>query len=551
MPHFARILFLVVITVSLSFQTQARDWSKGAEVPPQGRSNPFELGLDEFLKAQEKGREHALYYPVTKTGILLPLKPIQNLVNGESKNPLKVFISRVLGVLSPFKSFDEMQEWLGLLEFPEESNYPLPKKKNFLPDHRMGMTYMETENGMGFTLSCAQCHSSELFGQKILGLSNRFPRANDFFNKGIRVTPMVSERMFSWATSASPGERKMFEKVKGTVPFIAAKKPTQLGLDTSLAQVALSLSKRAQDPYASKIPTKKRANLLDHYVADSKPMVWWNVKYKNRWLSDGSVISGNPIFTNIIWNEIGRGADLKEIEEWLGENSQMIKELTTAVFSSEAPHITDFFEPQVIDELQAQKGEILFNQTCAKCHGTYTKNWSLPHAHQLSSADRLKTFEVIYPKKTFVVDVGTDPGRHQGMKALAVLNDLSISKTNNIVIEPQKGYVPPPLVGIWARWPYFHNNSAPSLCAVLTRGALRPKSYWARAPIDPEKDFDLECNGYPEVALNTELPWENYYDTRREGLSRFGHDQGIFIIEGKEIFSSTQKKQLIQFLQTL
>ena len=44
-------------------------------------------------------------------------------------------------------------------------------------------------------------------------------------------------------------------------------------------------------------------------------------------------------------------------------------------------------------------------------------------------------------------------------------NRLKIFKDNGISLEPHPGsYVPPPLVGIWARWPYMHNNSS---CSVL------------------------------------------------------------------------------------
>ncbi len=546
----ATLLFVLLLSMNL----WAADWSRGVDIPAGGRANPFAFDEQEFPFYREMGRHHAVYYPVTETGILLPYHPIKRLIEGESSNPLKRMISALLGVLSPFETFDELEEWLGLQEFPTSEYDPpfeLPKEKMDFPDHRMGLTFMDTPQGLGFTVSCAQCHVSNLFGKKILGLTQRFPRANDFFSRGLMVTPKVSESLFTWATGANDGEAQMFRHLKETVPYIGAKRPTQLGLDTSLAQVALSLAKRSQDSYASKIPTRRRATLLDRHISDSKPAVWWSVKYKNRWLSDGSVVSGNPIYTNIIWNEIGRGADLERIEEWLTENSRIIKELTTAVFSAEAPHITDFFPAERINEMEARKGESLFNQACAKCHGVYEKNWNLPTANSMSGAGRLKTHLVRYPKNTFVVDVGTDPGRWQGMTALTPLNELSISRVNGIVIEPQKGYVPPPLVGIWARWPYFHNNSAPSLCAVLTRGTKRPVTYWARPADDPSRDFDFECNGYPTPRFTFDQPRDHFYDSRRAGLSRFGHDEGIFLSKGRKIFTREQKQQLILFLQTL
>jgi hypothetical protein len=192
----------------------------------------------------------------------------------------------------------------------------------------------------------------------------------------------------------------------------------------------------------------------------------------------------------------------------------------------------------------------LFAESCAKCHGSYEKAWDRADAGGLSPTQLLETTRVTYQPKKPVFDVGTDPNRWKGMTSLAQLNDLEISLRNNIVIEPQQGYVPPPLVGIWARWPYFHNNSAPSLCAVLTRASERPVVYWAREANDARSDFDSRCNGYPlSIPPKAPLAWR--YDTRRDGLHNTGHDERIFLKDGKEIFSPEEKLALIQFLQTL
>ena len=163
--------------------------------------------------------------------------------------------------------------------------------------------------------------------------------------------------------------------------------------------------------------------------------------------------------------------------------------------------------------------------------------------------------KVTYHTQTPVKDVGTDPGRYLGMNEFASdLNNLKISKTIGAVVIPQKGYVPPPLDGIWSRWPYFHNNSVPNLCALLTRGSHRPVGYWAGPAVNKETDFDQNCIGYP-LGENTPVNWkqdpEFYYDTKKEGLSNLGHDERIFIKNGQEIYSDNEKLELIEFLKTL
>jgi hypothetical protein len=135
----------------------------------------------------------------------------------------------------------------------------------------------------------------------------------------------------------------------------------------------------------------------------------------------------------------------------------------------------------------------------------------------------------------------------------SILKKQNADKCIQTVVEPQKGYVPPPLDGIWSRWPYFHNNSAPNLCAVLTQGSLRPVRYYAGAAKDKSRDFDQECVGYP-LGDKTPPEWkkpEYLYDSTKEGLSNRGHDERIFMKDGREILTEEEKMELIEFLKTL
>jgi hypothetical protein len=264
-------------------------------------------------------------------------------------------------------------------------------------------------------------------------------------------------------------------------------------------------------------------------------MPWWNVKYKTRFLSDGSVVSGNPVYTNFLWNELGRAVDLKELETWLKNNPHTIHELTAAVFASSAPRYTDFFPASSINLDSAKRGQNLFENTCSRCHGSYEKAWDAPNTSGLTQSQILETTKVNYFEKTPVKNVGTDPARYEGTKYFAErLNNLAISKFMGTVVVPQKGYVPSPLVGIWARWPYFHNNSAPTLCDVLTVSSLRTKKYYTGDAVNPNTDYDDDCVGFPR-GDKTPKAWreqERLFDTARQGLSNAGHDirgEGDFI----------------------
>ncbi len=537
-------------------------WSENRPTPVDGLSNPFNLDTNELARQNLQGRKHALSYPVTATGILLPYYPIKTILESDTENPIKKILYKFIKGVAEVKSFDDMNRWLGLNTYPSEVGegaYMVPRPDNIL-EERMGFTLMQRNNALGFTHSCAACHSNNLFGKKIIGLTNRFPRANDYFVKGKKAFHAINEITFSMVSNPTKAELNMIRETKNNLKFLEARNPVLLGLDTSLAHVAISLSRRAKNEYADKNLANAlfpRAEPLRTFVADSKPAVWWNVKYKNKWLLDGSVVAGNPILTNILWNEIGRGSNLRILENWLNNNKNIVDELTTAVFASEAPRMTDFFDDQRFDLQKAIQGQRAFETAkCARCHGTYKKAWDLPPEDlaKLSWKDKFKTTEVHYPEDTLVRNVGTDPNRWKGMASLEQLNDLAISKNNGIKVKLQEGYVPPPLVGIWARWPYLHNNSIPNLCALMTPPELRPPSYYSGESISTETDFDFECNGYP-LGEKTPKNWKKkafLYDTKRVGLSNSGHYKKIFQDEhGSEILTVDDKKALIHFLQTL
>lgn len=551
------LILFFILAASIAWAEVEPNWSEGVTVPRQGRNNPYQISEEKIPNTVRSGILHTLVYPVEVTGLLLPERPFMEMFDNKSDNLFRRLLSSLFQGFAKVKNYNDLFRWVGLHSYPEgknELNIPFPENKK--PDYLMGYSRLDKSGVKAFTLSCAGCHSANLFGDKIIGMTNRFPRANHLFIRGQKMGKLYDPHWFRIFSGATKAETAIANRSIAHLNSIGARMPIQLGLDTSLAQVALSLNKRELTPWAERseyFERNPRPDLLDTTPADSKPAVWWNLKYKNRWLSDGSVVSGNPILTNILWNEIGRGTSLRELDQWFSKNADVIKELTTSVFSTEAPRIENYFSENQIHPERALKGEVVFNQMCSKCHGTYLKAWSLPEASELNWRDQIKTIQVRYPEKTKVIDVGTDPSRYLGMKSLEKLNDLEISRKIGVKIVAQKGYVPPPLVGIWARWPYFHNNSVPSLCEVLTPSSKRAKIYYAGDALSKTKDFDFECNGYP-VAARAPSSWKQAqfkYDTSREAMSNRGHDEKILLKDGQEVLTAEDKKNLIQYLQTL
>ncbi|MBH47359.1 MAG: hypothetical protein CME71_04220 [Halobacteriovorax sp.] len=555
-----KILTLIALIYSATINA-APDWGSGARLPESGhRTNIYEVAASELTPLKERGYLHAFRYPVSVTGLYIPYRPLARFMQANERNPLRRFLVNLAGERVPFSNIDEMYDWLGLTDFPKEDAqgiFKLPYPNGKRPDYPMGASFIETKDGLGLTFSCAACHSMDFFGQPVMGLTNKQPRANEMFRLAQKYIPKIPSSVFLLGTGASFGEAAMFSRTKKNLGAVGAIAPQTLGLDTSLAQVALSLVRRNDDDYATKnrdYEKHPRHNELSHFVADSKPAVWWNVKYKTRWLSDGSIVSGNPIFTNFLWNEIGRGTDLEELEDWMKNNQPAIKELTASVFATEAPTWGDIFPLGRIDLSAAKRGANVFEQTCQKCHGEYQKNWQLPNAETQPLAWQIKTAHVKYHDQTPIKNVGTDPQRFEGMKHFAEgLNKLAISKMMKTVVEPQEGYVPPPLVGVFMRYPYFHNNAIPNLCALLTPPDQRPKKFWQGPAKNMETDFDFDCVGYPvgDAVPEHFKTDDAIVDTTKPGQRATGHYKMLLNEDGSEKWSAVEKRDLIEFLKTL
>lgn len=558
---------LILFTLSFLYlhtSFSAPDWSRNAEIPlGEDRSDIYGHGelLDEVKR---EGYIHALKWPVEVTGLLIPYEPLKFFLEEEKENPLRRFIERMAESRLGYKDMDGLYGWLGLNQYPDNSvasevfQIPYPTTNGEKPDYRMGASLIRAPhvpNSTGLTFSCATCHSGTFMGRTVMGLTNKRPRANEFFVMAKKYVPLIPSGFFRIATKATKEEKKMFKKTKDNLKYVGSVSPQVLGLDTSLPHVALSLHKRGDDDIASKKPVRRRRpHKLNTFVSDSKPMPWWNLKYKTRWLSDGSVVAGNPILTNFLWNELGRGTDLEELEEWMKNNQDRIEKLTAAAFATRAPHWTDFFPARSIDMQMAKRGEEVFNVSCKKCHGRYEKRWNYPMADLEPLKDQLKTERVFYHEKTPVKNVGTDPNRWMATKTFSKgLNRLRISKWMNTVVEPQEGYVPPPLEGVFLRYPYMHNNSIPNLCALMMKPSERPKKFVQGPSLKPEH-YDQDCVGYP-VGDNIPKEWWNekdaIFDATKPGLLNIGHSKAFYDDDGNSKMSSQDKRALREFLKTL
>jgi hypothetical protein len=127
-------------------------------------------------------------------------------------------------------------------------------------------------------------------------------------------------------------------------------------------------------------------------------------------------------------------------------------------------------------------------------------------------------------------------------------------------VPSKEGYVAPPLVGVWASAPYFHNGSVPTIEAVLS-SATRPE-IWGRDPRDAHA-YDLQKVGMryrelsrAEFAQSAEgavgKPFRSQaatdhgaiYDTQAFGHGNMGHTFG-------DRLTPDERLAVIEFLKSL
>jgi mono/diheme cytochrome c family protein len=212
-----------------------------------------------------------------------------------------------------------------------------------------------------------------------------------------------------------------------------------------------------------------------------------------------------------------------------------------AYFPDIAAFITSLQPPKypfAIDSKLADQGRTVFEKTCATCHGTYGEGGDYPNLLIKAS------------------DVATDSTLATGAAQFAkpFVDWFNGSFYGEIAhLDPQPGYVAPPLDGIWATAPYLHNGSVPTVAALLD-SKTRPK-FWSRkydsAGVYDSNDYDEQGLGWNVTSLdhgqademNTVVS-KHLYDTTQLGYSNQGHTYG-------DGLSAGDRAAVIEYLKTL
>jgi hypothetical protein len=189
--------------------------------------------------------------------------------------------------------------------------------------------------------------------------------------------------------------------------------------------------------------------------------------------------------------------------------------------------------PFDIETASAARGRHLFDQNCASCHAPGNTAIFAPAAVG-TDANRA----VIWTPYSMA---GLTAALRAGCTDVVACNNPDGSPVpDSQIIASTGGYMALPLDGIWARAPYLHNGSVPSMYALLTGD--RPVKF-QRGNIA----YDQERMGF----VDTAGPFTAEYDTTRSGNSNVGHDTPAFNGSVDWANEPQKLKDLISYLKTL
>ena len=388
------------------------------------------------------------------------------------------------GVAEKPKNYDvAFRERYGLHDAP----YP----NDGLPMGLRTAPYLPFTKGIG--IDCLACHGGSIAGKGIVGLGNSSLDVHALFEDMAAAGNMPVNLPFH------------FSNVRGT--------------NEAGAFSVYLLGFRDDDLN----PTANKRNLGLHDDSCEDVPAWWLLKKKSTMYHVGATDARSVrSIMQFMMHPLTLPADFAKAEP-------AFRDIQQYLLSLEAPKY-----PYAIDTALANNGRAIFQENCAKCHGTYGEQSKYPN--------KIVPLDEIGTDRRRFDNIGTAFGEAYSTSWFAKEGDKVMP------IKPTVGYQAPPLDGIWATAPYFHNGSSPTLKSVLN-SKDRPKRF-TRSYGTSEADYDKRNVGWIFQEVSTPAknrsPFEmrKIYDTSLPGRGNGGHTYG-------DDLSDAERTALIEYLKTL
>jgi hypothetical protein len=413
----------------------------------------------------------------------------------------------------PWDVFSLAENVLGVEE-------PLPGRtgKNAEVGHSWNVVTLADQSELVVS-NCLQCHAGYFNGELIVGLGKTELDNTNRFDETLEPIPNLPE-----TTEANVAFNEFKERVSTLGPF---GQMATVGANPAVMYAIVLFAHR--DPQTLEWSDEPLFELLSgrNIPADTPP--WWRARKKASHFANG-MSRGDHRGTMILASSLCTDTveEAEEIVDYFADIQAYLASLEPPTY------------PFPIDTVLAEQGRATFECHCAGCHGTYDED---PAAET-------------YPNLLIPVDlVGTDPvfaeyaGHGGAYNHLETRFNQSFYGTLSEIVtaDPVPGYTAPPLDGIWATAPFFHNGSVPTLALVLDSRA-RPR-FWRRVDYD-STHFDQDALGWPweESAVGQadapEAERKFIYDTTLFGYGNGGHTYGDHL-------DDDERTALLEYLKTL
>ena len=358
--------------------------------------------------------------------------------------------------------------------------------------------------------NCLQCHAGRINGKVIVGLGAA--DANFTSDPSMQLTALAGVQM---EATEKTELLRFIDRMKAIGPYTQT---LTVGANPADNLTAALMAHR--DPATLAWSSTASIELPPPLVVPVDVPPWWRMAKK----------------TSMFYSAAGRGdhARIMMAASLLCTDSVAEAQAIDAAFVDVRAWIMTIQPPAwpfAVETTLAAKGKTVFDASCASCHGTYGGHASYPN--------------VIIP----VAEVGTDQILAQGASEFSAqfVQWFAASfwgKTSRL--QPSEVYVAPPLDGIWATAPFFHNGSVPTLEALLD-STKRPRQ-WTRT--FDSNDYDQAAAGWkftvatPQSAEPDAMKRTHIYDTTKFGYGNQGHTYG-------DALSPEDRAAVLEYLKTL
>ncbi len=371
------------------------------------------------------------------------------------------------------------------------------------------------ENGQKIVVgNCMQCHAEKINGDYIVGLGNN---TLNFTEDQSGLIPLIDAAINTFYGPPPNDQYEAYEAFRDAILAVGPHLITNArGVNTADMLGAVLASHRDRDDLTwSNTPLLPIPPIEE--TAPTDVPAWWLLKKKNAMFYAGV---GRGDFSKFLMASslltLKDTSEARAVDAYFGDVLAFINSIEPPTY------------PESIDMVKAEEGKAIFNNSCASCHGTYGGSETYPNL--LVDIDKVQT-------DSLLATANFSSNQFVGWYNSSWFAKGEPTRRGELV--SGRGYIAPPLDGIWATAPYLHNGSVPTL-ADLLNSSQRP-TYWKRTFDSMDIDFEKVGWNYSVETSQTDI---ETYDTTVPGYGNQGHYFG-------DGFTEVERGALIEYLKTL